>query len=67
MAALGRFKEAHKHIDQAREIVVRFKHRTLTAQFDSTRAELLITEGKIQKPGLIMSANPLINRTTERE
>jgi tetratricopeptide (TPR) repeat protein len=45
---LGRFKEAHKHIDQAREIVVRFKHRTLTAQFDSTRAELLITEGRFK-------------------
>jgi len=48
LTKLGRFKEAHKHIDQAREIVVRFKHRTLTAQFDSTRAELLITEGRFK-------------------
>ena len=45
---LGRFKEAHKHLDQAREIVVRFKHRTLTAQFDGTRAELLIAEGRFK-------------------
>src|SRR5215213_1925440 len=45
---LGRFKEAHKHIDRAREIVVRFKHRTLTAQFDGTRAELLIAEGRFK-------------------
>jgi len=46
LSKLGRFREAHKHVDQAREIVVRFKHRTLTAQFDGTRAELLIAEGK---------------------
>jgi tetratricopeptide (TPR) repeat protein len=48
LSKLGRFKEAHKHLDQAREITVRFKHRTLTAQFDSTRAELLIAEGKFK-------------------
>ena len=48
LTKLGRFKEAHKHLDQAREITVRFKHRTLTAQFDSTRAELLIAEGKFK-------------------
>jgi tetratricopeptide (TPR) repeat protein len=48
LTKLGRFKEAHKHIDQAREIVVRFKHRTLTAQFDGTRAELLIAEGRFK-------------------
>ena len=48
LSKLGRFKEAHKHLDRAREITVRFKHRTLTAQFDSTRAELLIAEGKFK-------------------
>ena len=42
---LGRYKEAHKHLDQARVLTVRFKDRTRTAQIDSTRAELLITEG----------------------
>ena len=45
---LGRFKEAHKHLDQAREITVRFKDRTRTAMIDSTRAELLITEGRFK-------------------
>ena len=48
LSKLGRFKEAHKRLDQARLITVRFKHRTLTAQFDSTRAELLIAEGKFK-------------------
>jgi tetratricopeptide (TPR) repeat protein len=45
---LGRFKEAHKRLDQARLITVRLKDRTRTAQIDSSRAELLIAEGKFQ-------------------
>jgi tetratricopeptide (TPR) repeat protein len=48
LSKLGRFKEAHKLSDQARKITVRFKQRTLTAQFDSTRAEILIAEGKFE-------------------
>lgn len=48
LSNLGRFKEAHKHLDQAREITVRLKDRTRTAQIDSTRAELLIAEGKFK-------------------
>lgn len=45
---LRRFKEAHKHLDQARDLTVRFKDRTRTAQVDCTRAELLIAEGKFK-------------------
>lgn len=48
LSKLGRFKEAHKHLDQARELTVRFKDRTRTAQIDSTRAELLVAEGKFK-------------------
>jgi tetratricopeptide (TPR) repeat protein len=48
LSKLGRFKEAHKLSDQARKITVRFKQRTLTAQFDGTRAEILIAEGKFE-------------------
>jgi tetratricopeptide (TPR) repeat protein len=48
LTKLGRFKEAHRLSDQARKVAVRFKHRTLTAQFDSTRAEILIAEGKFK-------------------
>jgi tetratricopeptide (TPR) repeat protein len=48
LSKLGRFKEAHKLSDQARKITVRLKQRTLTAQFDSTRAEILIAEGKFE-------------------
>ncbi len=48
LSKLGRFKEAHKHLDQARLITVRLKDRTRTAQIDSTRAELLIAEGNFK-------------------
>jgi tetratricopeptide (TPR) repeat protein len=46
LTKLGKFKEAHRLSDQARKVAVRFKNRTLTAQFDGTRAETLIAEGK---------------------
>lgn len=48
LTKLGRFKESHKHLDQARTITVRFKDRTRTAQIDSSRAELLIAEGRFK-------------------
>ena len=48
LSKLGKCKEAHRLSDQARKIAVRFKQRTLTAQFDSTRAEILIAEGKFE-------------------
>jgi tetratricopeptide (TPR) repeat protein len=53
LSKIGRFKEAHKHLDQAREITVRFKDRTRTAQIDSTRAELLIAEGNYKAAGAV--------------
>ncbi len=46
---LGRFKEAHQHIAAARRLSVRFKDCTRTAQFDITRAEVLIAEGKFKE------------------
>ena len=45
---LRRFKEAHKNLDQARDLTVRYKDRTRTALIDSTRAELLIAERKFK-------------------
>ena len=48
LTKLGKFKEAHRLSDQARKIAVRSKQRTLTAQFDGTRAEILIAEGKFK-------------------
>lgn len=48
LTKLGRFKESHRHLEQARTITVRFKDRTRTAQIDSSRAELLIAEGRFK-------------------
>jgi tetratricopeptide (TPR) repeat protein len=46
---LGRLKEAHRHVIAARRLSVRFKDRTRTAQFDITRAEIFIAEGKFKE------------------
>ena len=46
---LRRFKEAHRQLDFARRLTVRFKDRTRTAQIDITRAELLIAESKFKE------------------
>lgn len=45
LSKIGRFKEAHKHLNEARALTARFKDRTRTAQIDSTRADLHIAEG----------------------
>lgn len=49
LSKLGRFRDAHRHLDEARRLAVRFKDRTRTAQIDITRAEVLIDERKFQK------------------
>lgn len=46
---LGRFKEAHRQLNAARDLVVRCKDRTRTAQIDITRAELFIAESKFNE------------------
>ena len=44
---LSRYKEAHKYLDEARRLTVRFKDKARTAQFDESRAQVLIAEGKL--------------------
>ncbi|MDQ2974731.1 MAG: hypothetical protein M3R69_04860 [Acidobacteriota bacterium] len=46
---LSRFKEAHAYLDEARRITIRFKDKARTAQFDETRAQVLIAEGKFKE------------------
>ena len=48
LSKLGRFPEAHRHLDVARRLTVRFKDRTRTSQIDITRAEILLAEGKFE-------------------
>jgi tetratricopeptide (TPR) repeat protein len=49
LSKLGRFKEAHRHLDEARRLTVRFKDRTRTSQIDITRSEVFLAEGKFEE------------------
>ena len=44
---LSRYKEAHKYLDEARRLTVRFKDKTRTAQIDESRAQVLVAEGRL--------------------
>ena len=44
---LSRYKEAHKYLNEARRLTVRFKNKASTAQIDESLAQLLIAEGKL--------------------
>jgi len=49
LSKLGRFEEAHRHLDEARRLTLRFKDRTRTSQIDITRTEVLLAEGKFEE------------------
>jgi tetratricopeptide (TPR) repeat protein len=44
---LSRYKEAHKYLNEARRLTVRFKNKASTAQVDDSLAQLLIAEGRL--------------------
>lgn len=44
---LGRFTEAYKYFGEARCLTVKFKDKARTAQFDESRAQVLIAQGKL--------------------
>ena len=44
---LGRYAEAHKYFHEARRLTVKFKDKVRTAQFDESRAQVLIAQGKL--------------------
>lgn len=46
---LSRYKEAHKHLDEARRLSVTYKDKARTAQFDETRAQVFIAEGNYKE------------------
>lgn len=43
---LGRFAEAHEHLDRARKIFSRLRDSGILAQVDETRARVLVAEGQ---------------------
>src|SRR6266545_3158645 len=46
---LGRFQNAHEHLNRARAVAVGLKDQGLVAQFDDTRARAFIAQGQFSK------------------
>ena len=46
---LGRFAEAHKHLDRARGLFLRIDDQVHLAQVDDTRARTLLAEGRLKE------------------
>jgi tetratricopeptide (TPR) repeat protein len=46
---VGRFREAHKHLDRARELFVQLKDSGTAAKVDDTRAQALLAEGRLSE------------------
>jgi len=44
---LGHHKEAHKYLNEARRLTVKFKDKSHTAQIDESRAQVLIAQRKL--------------------
>src|SRR5713226_6893308 len=44
---IGRYKDAHKHLDRARHLFLELKDAGTVAQVDDTRARTLLAEGRI--------------------
>lgn len=44
---MRRFKEAHQYLDEARRLATYIKDKSIVAQIDDTRAQLLIDEEKL--------------------
>jgi tetratricopeptide (TPR) repeat protein len=46
LGIIGKYEDAHEHLDQAQMIVTRLKDNVRLAQFDETRARVLLAEGR---------------------
>lgn len=46
---LSRYKEAHRYLNEARRLTLKFKNKASTAQIDDSLAQLLIAEGRLSE------------------
>jgi len=53
---LGRFREAHQYLEQARRLFMRVGDKVRVAQVDDTRAQVFIAEGKYAQAALTARA-----------
>ena len=47
LGIIGKYEDAHEHLDQAQMIVTRLKDNVHLAQVDETRARVLLAEGRV--------------------
>jgi tetratricopeptide (TPR) repeat protein len=53
LANVSRFKEAHRCLDEARRLMVRFKDKARTAQIDESRAQVFLAQGKPEQAEVV--------------
>jgi tetratricopeptide (TPR) repeat protein len=63
---LGRYKEAHKYLGEARRLAVSAKDKLRVAQVDETRAQVLIAERKFKDAEAVARGVVAILRRTDR-
>ncbi|HEV7684438.1 MAG TPA: tetratricopeptide repeat protein, partial [Pyrinomonadaceae bacterium] len=63
---LGRYKEAHKYLAEARRLAVSAKDKLRVAQVDETRAQVLIAERKFHEAEVIVRRVVSFLRKTDR-
>jgi tetratricopeptide (TPR) repeat protein len=64
---IGRYKEAHKHLDRARHLFLNLKDFGTAAQVDDTRARALLAEGRLAEADrLIRQAIKTLERGGEQ-
>ena len=63
---LGQHKEAHKYLNEARRLTVKFKDKSHTAQVDESRAQVLIAQGKLSDAERIARRAVSVLRKTGR-
>lgn len=53
LSNLSRYKEAHRCLDEARRLSVSFRDRARTAQYDESRAQVFLAQGKPEQAEVI--------------
>lgn len=53
LSNVSRFKEAHRCLDEARRLMVRFNDKARTAQIDESRAQVFLAEGKPEQAEIV--------------
>jgi CheY-like chemotaxis protein/Tfp pilus assembly protein PilF len=66
-SAIGKFDEAHQHLDRAQALFTSMKDSVHTAQVDDTRARVLLAEGRVaEAERLVRSAVQILEKGGEQ-